>query len=128
MRICLDMARQISHSRALRPTASASVASQPQTLECDLARQDPAPVGKTDQTRLGLARALATAGISSRLARAKAMTYGALSIPIKIQMSVMQSSIEHQNPFGKLAKATLDRGIWRIKNHTGLSPTGRLPG
>jgi len=36
-----SLAAQRSHSRALRPAASASVAPQPQTLECDLPRQDP---------------------------------------------------------------------------------------
>jgi hypothetical protein len=29
------------------------VAPQPQTLDCDLVRQDPAPIGRTDLSRLG---------------------------------------------------------------------------
>jgi hypothetical protein len=45
-----SLAAQRSHSRALRPAASASVASQPQTLECDLARQAPG-IYREDGTR-----------------------------------------------------------------------------
>jgi hypothetical protein len=43
--------RESSLSRALRPTASASLATQGQTLDSEPPRQDPAPAGRTEKVQ-----------------------------------------------------------------------------